>query len=42
MEQSHSSEANTHSGSQEIIHVLWILKFHYRVQNSPPLVTILS
>jgi hypothetical protein len=30
-------EANSHSASQEIHHLLWKLKFHYCVHKSPPL-----
>jgi hypothetical protein len=31
MEQSRSSEANNHSASQEILHLLWNPKVHYHV-----------
>jgi hypothetical protein len=33
---------NSHSASQEIPCLLWKLKVHYSVQNSPPLVPTLS
>jgi hypothetical protein len=36
------SEANSHSASQEIPHLLWNSKTHYYVHNSPPLIPILS
>jgi hypothetical protein len=37
-----SWEANSHSASQEISCLLWKLKVHYRVHNSPLLAPILS
>jgi len=40
MEKSPSWEANSHSVSQGILHPSQILKVHYRVHNSPPLVPI--
>jgi hypothetical protein len=42
MEQSPFWEANRSSASQEIPHVLWIPKVHYRTHKSPPPVPILS
>jgi hypothetical protein len=36
MEQSLSLEINSHSASQEITHLLWNLKVHYRVHESSP------
>jgi hypothetical protein len=42
MEQSHSYETDSHSPSQEMSHLLWNLKAHYRDQKSPPLFSNLS
>jgi len=42
MKQSPSSEANSHSTSQEIHHLLWNAKVHYCAQSNPPLVPNLS
>jgi len=42
MKQSPSSESNSHTDSQGTPHLLRNPNVHYRVQNSPPLVLILS
>jgi len=42
MEQSLSSEANSHSASHETSHLLWKPKVHYYVHEGMPVVPILN
>ena len=42
MDQSLSWEGNKFSGNKEIPRTLWNPKLHYRINNGPPLVSILS
>jgi len=42
MELSPSREANSHSASQQVPHLLWNRKIHYRIHESTPLVFVLS
>jgi len=42
IEFSPSSDVNNYLACQEILRLLWKAKFHYFVQNSPPLIPNLS